>query len=228
MSLWAVVAVAALALWPWAGTLLLGAAVVGVAGACVWWGLRVHRALRERDARWRAQDRLLAANRSLAEVDVLDGNAFELLVAALLRRDGCADVVKVGRTGDNGRDVTGRLPDGRSMIVQCKRFGPRRSVGVRDMRDLLGTRTHFAADVAVFVTTTRFTRQALDLAVANGILVVHRDLLASWLAGASFASVAGLGGRGQGDGRHLARWRRAYGVAGVRARRARPVGRRRG
>ncbi|MFI7277236.1 restriction endonuclease [Streptomyces sp. NPDC049879] len=213
--------VVALMLWPGIARAVLAAAVLAVVGGAGWWGWRTHRALRERDLRWRAEDRVLAANRRLADVDVLDGDSFERMVAALLRRDGCGDVVKVGRSGDNGRDVTGVLPDGRSMLVQCKRFAPHRAVGERDMRDLLGTRTHFGADVAVFVTNTRYTRPALDFAVANGILVVHRDLFASWLNGAPFASVVGVGARGQGDGRHLARWRRTYGAARPRAGRRR-------
>ncbi|WP_409470602.1 hypothetical protein [Streptomyces sp. HC307] len=45
------------------------------------------------------------------------------------------------------------------------------------MRDLLGAKVHFGADLAVFVTTTRFSRPSERFAV-------HRDHLGMWNNGA--------------------------------------------
>ncbi|MET7730049.1 restriction endonuclease [Streptomyces sp. NPDC005402] len=193
--------------WPYLlGFLLVGAA--GAVGLRLW---RTDRLLRGRDRRRREEDAVQAGRRTLAEVDVMTGTEFEELVAGLCRRDGCTEVRRVGGAGDNGADVLGRLPDGRTMVVQCKRYAPSRAIPNRELRDLLGARVHFGADVAVFVTTSRFTGPSESFAVQHGILAVHRDLLGLWNNGASLMSVAGVNGRGQGDARHRTRWKQAYG-----------------
>ncbi|WP_078959804.1 restriction endonuclease [Streptomyces sp. NRRL B-24085] len=193
--------------WPY----LTGFLLVGAAATIGWRLWRTDRLLRGRDRRWRQQDAVAAGRRTLAEVDVMTGTEFEELVAGLCRRDGCTEVRRVGGAGDNGADVLGRLPDGRTMVVQCKRYAPNRAVPNRELRDLLGARVHFRADVAVFVTTSRFTGPSERFAVEHGILAVHRDLLGLWNSGASLLSLAGVNGRGQGDARHRTRWKQAYG-----------------
>lgn len=193
--------------WPY----LLGFLLVGVAGSIGWWLWRTDRLLRGRDRRWRQEDAVEAGRRTLAEVDAMTGTEFEELVAGLCRRDGCTEVRRVGGAGDNGADVLGRLPDGRTMVVQCKRYAPSRAIPNRELRDLLGARVHFRADVAVFVTTSRFTGPSERFALEHAILAVHRDLLGLWNNGASLVSLGPVNGRGQGDARHRARWKKAYG-----------------
>ncbi|MER7109355.1 restriction endonuclease [Streptomyces sp. NPDC000229] len=104
----------------------------------------------------------------------MTGTEFEDLVASLCRRDGCTDVRRVGGANDNGADVVGRLPDGRSVVIQCKRYAPTSTIASRELRDLLGAKVHFGADLAVFVTTTRFSRPSERFALQHGILAVHR------------------------------------------------------
>ncbi|RRR82822.1 restriction endonuclease [Streptomyces sp. RP5T] len=193
--------------WPY----LLGFLLVGATGAAGWWLWRTDRLLRRRDRHRRQEDAVLAGRRTLAQVDVMTGTEFEELVAGLCRRDGCTEVRRVGGAGDNGADVLGRLPDGRTMVVQCKRYAPSRAIPNRELRDLLGARVHFCADVAVFVTTTRFSGPSESFAREHDILAVHRDLLGLWNNGASLVSLAGVNGRGQGDARHRTRWKQAYG-----------------
>ncbi|RKN11567.1 restriction endonuclease [Streptomyces radicis] len=200
---------------------LLIVALASGFGTAGWWGWRTHRALREKDRRWREEQRVLENHHSLAEVDTLPGEAFEQLVAALCRRDGCTEVERVGRTGDDGADVIGRLPDGRTMVIQCKRYAPHRAIGSPDMRGLLGSRTHFGADVALFVTTARITRKAEEFAVTNGIIALHRDLFASWHSGAPLTSIAQVNGSGQGNRQHQQRWKGTYSPR-KRTRRPRP------
>ncbi|MEU6143944.1 restriction endonuclease [Streptomyces sp. NPDC047081] len=186
-------------------------AALAAAGGLGWWLWRTDRLVRGRDREWRREDAVAAGHRTLAEVDGMTGTEFEDLVAALCRRDGCADVRRVGGSGDQGADVVGRLPDGRSMVVQCKRYAPSAVIASREVRDLLGSKVHFGADVAVFVTTTRFSDKAMDVVVGNGIIAVNRDLLGLWNSGASLPSLMGVNGSGQGDARHRARWRSTYG-----------------
>ncbi|WP_406166210.1 restriction endonuclease [Streptomyces canus] len=193
--------------WPY----LLGALSVVAAAAIVRRLWHTDRLLRGRDRLWRQEEAVKAGCRTLAEVDVMTGTEFEELVAGLCRRDGCTEVRRVGGAGDNGADVLGRLPDGRTMVVQCKRYAPSRAIPNRELRDLLGARVHFRADVAVFVTTSRFTGPSEKFALEHDILAVHRDLLGLWNNGASLASLGPVNGRGQGDARHRARWKKAYG-----------------
>ncbi|OXY99231.1 restriction endonuclease [Streptomyces diastatochromogenes] len=167
--------------------------------------------VRARDRRWRQGDAVAAGRRTLAEVDAMTGTEFEELVAALCRRDGCTGVRRVGGAHDNGADVVGRLPDGRTMVIQCKRYAPSSTIASRELRDLLGAKVHFRADVAVFVTTTRFSRPSERFAVEHGILAVHRDHLGLWNNGAYLWSLSRVNGRGQGDSRHRARWKQVYG-----------------
>lgn len=193
--------------WPY----LLGFLLVGVA---VTVGLRLWRAgrlARGRDRVWRQEEAVRAGRRTLTEVDAMTGTEFEELVADLCRRDGCTEVRRVGGAGDNGADVLGRLPDGRTMVVQCKRYAPNRAIPNRELRELLGARLHFGADVAVFVTTSRFTGPSERFALEHDILVVHRDHLGQWNNGASLPSLSEVNGRGQGDARHRKRWKQAYG-----------------
>ena len=192
--------------WPY----VTGAVLLGGVAAAAWWLWRTDRLVRGRDRRWRQEEAVKAGHRTLAEVDAMTGTEFEDLVASLCRRDGCTDVRRVGGANDNGADVVGRLPDGRSVVIQCKRYAPNSTIASRELRDLLGAKVHFGADLAVFVTTTRFSGPSAKFALQNGILAVHRDHLGLWNTGASLLSLSEVNGQGQGDSRHRARWKQAY------------------
>lgn len=140
----------------------------------------------------------------------MDGTQFEDFVADLCRRDGCADVRRVGRTGDDGADVRGQLPDGRTMVIQCKRYNPKRKISSGEVRNLLGSQVHFKAEVALFVTNTYFSGPAERCAVQNGVLAVHRDHLGLWNHGAALSSLTAVNGAGQGDRRHRALRKNTY------------------
>ncbi len=192
--------------WPY----VTGALLLGGVGTAAWWLWRTDRLVRQRDHLWRQADLIDAGRRTLSEVDAMTGTEFEELVASLCRRDGCVEVRRVGGANDSGADVLGRLPDGRSMVIQCKRYAPTSTIASREMRDLLGARVHFGADLAVFVTTTRFSRPSEKFAVQHGILAIHRDHLGAWNGGASLMSLAEINGAGQGDAQHRTRWKQAY------------------
>ncbi|NNN31014.1 restriction endonuclease [Streptomyces sp. S3(2020)] len=193
--------------WPY----VTGAVSLGAVAAVGWWLWRTDRLVRARDRLWRQEEVVKAGRRTLADVDAMTGTEFEDLVASLCRRDGCTDVRRVGGANDNGADVVGRLPDGRTLVIQCKRYTPTSTIASRELRDLLGAKVHCGADLAVFVTTTRFSGPSQKFAVQNGILAVHRDHRGLWNNGASLLSLSEVNGRGQGDSRHRARWKRAYG-----------------
>lgn len=206
-----VLAIVLVIFWSSVWRYVAGAALLGVVGAGAWLLWRKDRLLRGGDKRWRQEEAVKAGHRTLVEVDAMTGTEFEELVASLCRRDGCTEVRRVGGSHDNGADVVGRLPDGRAVVIQCKRYAPSSTIASREVRDLLGAKVHFKADVAIFATTTRFSRPSEAFAVEHGILAVHRDHLGLWNSGASLESLVGVNGSGQGDARHRARWKKAYG-----------------
>lgn len=194
-------------IWPY----VLGAAALGGLGAVGWWLWRTDRFHRAADRRWRRGDTIRTGLRSLTEVDALSWREFEEYVAGLCRRDGCTNVVVSGKSGDLGADVTGVLPDGRRLVIQCKHYAPHRYVPSGDMQKFVGTAwLHHKADVAVLVATCPFSRAALGLAVRHDILALHRDLLGQWNTGTPLAALLPLNGKGQGNQRHRRQWKRTY------------------
>ncbi|MEU7374665.1 restriction endonuclease [Streptomyces albidoflavus] len=122
----------------------------------------------------------------LATLDfaALDPDSFEEAVAALCRRDGCADAETVGGAGDLGADVLATAPDGRRVVVQCKRYGPENKVGSQDLQRFGGTcwSVH-GAQLAILVTTSEFTGPAAEYAESCGIRCVDGAALSAWAEG---------------------------------------------
>lgn len=115
----------------------------------------------------------------------LDPAEFEQAVAELCRRDGCTEVDVVGGAGDLGADVVARTPDGRLLVVQCKRYRDANRVGSQDVQRFGGTCfTVHGAEVAVVVTTGDFTAPAVEYAERCGIVCVDGEDLRQWQDGA--------------------------------------------
>ncbi|MFI0933574.1 restriction endonuclease [Streptomyces sp. NPDC021019] len=114
----------------------------------------------------------------------LDPYGFEEAVAELCRRDGCADAEVVGGAGDLGADVLATTPDGRRLVVQCKRYGPTNRAGSQELQRFGGTcyAVH-EADVALVVSTGGFTEPALDYAERCAILCYGPEELTAWSDG---------------------------------------------
>ncbi|OPC78493.1 hypothetical protein B4N89_38020 [Embleya scabrispora] len=168
---------------------------VGVVATLALYACGLFRAATRSEARrWEPRRRVNPRIRavSFATVDAMTGSEFEEHVAQLCRRDACSDVVVSGGAGDLGADVVARLPDGRSLVVQCKRLGRTRAVGSPDMQRFVGTaRPVHAADVAMLVTSSRFTAPARRLARAQDIVTVDRRTLGRWMAGTDLPTLLG-------------------------------------
>ncbi|MDX3799344.1 restriction endonuclease, partial [Streptomyces sp. AK04-3B] len=116
--------------------------------------------------------------------EALDPDEFEQAIADLCLRDGCRDVEVVGGAGDLGADVVATTPDGRLVVVQCKRYCDANRVGSQDMQRFGGTcYTVHGADVAVVVTTSDFTGPALEYAGQCGIVCMDGRELLRWQEG---------------------------------------------
>jgi restriction system protein len=117
--------------------------------------------------------------------DALSPDEFEQAIADLCIRDGCAEVEVVGGAGDLGADVLALTPDGRRVVIQCKRYGEDNKVGSEELQRFGGTCfTVHGADVAVLVTSSDFTAPAADYARQCGIVCVDREGLRAWSEGA--------------------------------------------
>ena len=153
------------------GFWLVVAAVVVVLVLCVWWWARVQQ---------RAADRHAEMDRSMIGIDSMSGAEFEHYVARLMRRCGFRRVKVSGGAGDLGADIIGYLPDGRRVVVQCKRY--RGQVNSPHVQTFNGTaRDVHRADVAMLVTSGGATGPARDLAKRLRIVLVDRDALGRWL-----------------------------------------------
>ncbi|MFD9043998.1 restriction endonuclease [Streptomyces bottropensis] len=123
----------------------------------------------------------------------MNDRQFEEYIADLCRRDGCTDVQRVGGAGDLGADVIGYLPDGRKIVVQCKRYAKHRSVGSRDIQTFNGTaRAEHGADVPLFVASCVFTDPARKFAARQHLTLIDIDLLGFWNSGTGLSSILDL------------------------------------
>lgn len=125
-----------------------------------------------------------ARSREIATYHTMSPRQFEEAVAYLCQRDGCTQVQVVGGRGDLGADVKAIAPDGRRIVIQCKRYGPANKVGSGDMQKFGGTcyNVH-GSQVAALVTTSTFTRDAAAYGQGMRIGLYDVDALAGWASG---------------------------------------------
>lgn len=140
-----------------------------------------------------AEQKRVQAQRSLDAIWGLDGTGFEEYIAELCRRDGCTEVRRVGGAADLGADVIGLLPDGRRLVIQCKRYAKHRSVGSPAIQTFNGTaRSEHGADVPLFVASCVFTRHARSFAERHAIALFDIDLLGFWNSGTPLTTLLDL------------------------------------
>lgn len=156
----------------------------GVAGLLVGVGLvayGVHRAKAAKVFRAERERIRTAQSYEIQRYHAMGAREFEQAIAYLCHRDGCTNVQVVGGAGDLGADVIATAPDGRKIVIQCKRYGPTTKVGSGDMQKFGGTcyNVH-QAQVAALVTTSTFTKAAAQYGAGMRIGLYDRDMLAGW------------------------------------------------
>ena len=101
--------------------------------------------------------------------------AFEDAIAELFRRD-VFDVVQTPYVNDHGRDAIAKK-DGRTFLIECKRYDRKRAVGRRDLQIFYAAVVEARAYRGFFVTTARCKRTALDFVNGKPIELIDGDQL---------------------------------------------------
>ncbi|MEY8757925.1 restriction endonuclease [Peribacillus frigoritolerans] len=115
----------------------------------------------------------------------LDPRKFEELVAELFKRKGY-DVSLTQRTRDGGKDIYAVRKDSIAstlFVIETKRYSKTNKVGVEIIRGLYGVKTAERANVGMIVTTSSFTKDAIDFASPLNYELSLRDFenLKEWL-----------------------------------------------
>lgn len=96
-------------------------------------------------------------------------------------RDAGLDTVVTPRSNDGGIDGFAKRPDGLLIVVQCKRYASENAVGHPDIHQFWGAVEENKAWRGYFVTTSRFTDQAVKAAEhSNKIILIEMDELMLW------------------------------------------------
>lgn len=150
----------------WPGRLIVAATLILALAMWRWW----HRRRRTRQ-------------RHLMELFALTPAQFEDAVGHLLHDLGYRRVHRIGRTGDLTADLTAVDPEGRTVVVQCKRYAPGSKVGSPDIQQFIGMCTvHHQAERGIFVTTSEFSAPARALAERHALELFDGARLAASLA----------------------------------------------
>ncbi|MFI2620378.1 restriction endonuclease [Streptomyces sp. NPDC018584] len=138
--------------------------------------------------RLRARRRALPrTNRTLARFQSMQPTRFERAIADLANEDDAVhSAIPQGGSNDRGADVLVHMRDGRRILIQCKRYTGTNKVTSDDVQKVNGTwRDIHGCDAAVIVTTTGFTRSAIDtnLMLRTRLRLVDGANLALWANG---------------------------------------------
>lgn len=132
----------------------------------------------------RARERADQAQRDrlIAVTDAMSGPEFEQWFARLLVVSGFRDVTVCGGSGDRGADVVALAPDGRRVVVQCKRQSVNNRVGSAAIQRFAGTcRVIHGGEICMLVTNSFFTAgDGIQMARQLNITLVDRHALEMW------------------------------------------------
>lgn len=108
----------------------------------------------------------------------LNGSEFEKLLYRLFETMGYA-VQLNGGTGDQGGDLIANK-GGERVLIQAKCYKDW-SVSNKAVQEAVAARTHYNCNEAAVVTTSYFTKGAIDLAKTNDVKLINKKLLQEYL-----------------------------------------------
>ena len=107
-------------------------------------------------------------------LDNMDGRDFEEYCAKILRRNGYRKVEVTQASNDYGADITARK-HGEKWVIQCKRY--QTPIGNSSVQEVVAAMSHYDAQRAAVMTNSTFTRNAIELAMENDVLLVDGEKL---------------------------------------------------
>ena len=131
----------------------------------------------ERQEKERQEQERIARMKSLGDILVLTPKEFEELTGKILEANGFHDVQIVGGSGDLGIDIFAWDQFGYKHAVQCKRYAPGNTVGSPTIQTFFGMMFHHQVQKGIFVTTSTFSRPAIDLAIQRDIQLIDGNQL---------------------------------------------------
>jgi len=111
----------------------------------------------------------------------LDPYEFENFTANLFLKMGYTSVSVAGRTGDKGVDIIAENPDGKSAIIQCKRYIGN-NVSATPIQRLHSFAISRGVDERIIVTTSDYTSQAIEEAKITGTRMINGQELEKLIA----------------------------------------------
>lgn len=104
---------------------------------------------------------IMEADRKPEQILGLSPRQFEELIAEIWHRMGY-EIELTAQTRDGGRDIIAvrRSEAQLRFLIECKRYDPKRKVGVELVRALHGVKVHEKATKGILATTSRFTKDA--------------------------------------------------------------------
>ena len=108
--------------------------------------------------------------------DSMEGKEFEDFCAAVLIKNGFKDVRFTKGSGDHGIDIIAKK-DRKKYAIQCKRYS--NPVGNKAIQEAYSGKAIYKADVAVVLTNSFFTKQAIEDAKMLKVQLWNRNKLLS-------------------------------------------------
>jgi len=123
----------------------------------------------------------LAVVKTLGDLLVLSASEFEHRVADLFVLDGYSNVQTTGGSGDLMADITCTSPEGGKVVVQCKRYARDHNVSSPEIQKFAGmVYAYHKADKGILITTSSFTKPAIELGKALHIELIDGERLCQY------------------------------------------------
>lgn len=119
------------------------------------------------------------ANKTMEQIDAMDGHAFEHYIAELLKKIGYQNVSVAPGSGDQGVDVLAEL-NGVKYAIQCKNYSS--ALGNTPVQEVSAGKEFYGCHVGVVVTNNYFTRGGTELADRVKVILWDRDKLSEMIS----------------------------------------------
>lgn len=113
------------------------------------------------------------------DITLMTGTDFEKLIMELLKALHYTKLIKKGGSGDRGVDIIGTDPKDRTVYIQCKRWVS--SVDATPIQRLHSMQLTDKADRAICVTTSKYTKEAREVAKLTNVQIIDGYELLSYL-----------------------------------------------